>query len=83
MKNEKEILNSIDSQEIEMNQEEKQLKLRRLEKRKLRVINRLIAGEINGTQAAKKLKLTIDQRLWRPSKESKQQLLMIKTYAMK
>ena len=42
-------------------QEEKQLKLRRLEKRKLRVINRLIAGEINGTQAAKKLKLTTRQ----------------------
>ena len=61
MKYEKEILNSIDSQEIEMNQEEKQLKLRRLEKRKLRVINRLIAGEINGTQAAKKLKLTTRQ----------------------
>lgn len=31
--------------------EEKPLKLKRLEKKKLRVINKLIAGEINGPQA--------------------------------
>ena len=52
---------SLVEQPNEEIQEEKQLKLRRLEKRKLRVINRLIAGEINGTQAAKKLKLTTRQ----------------------
>ena len=37
-------------------QEAKKLKLKRLEKKKLRVINRLIAGEINGPKAAKLLK---------------------------
>ena len=37
------------------------VKLKRIEKRKLRVINKLIAGEINGPQAAKKLKLTTRQ----------------------
>ena len=52
---------SLVEQPNEEIQEEKQLKLRRLEKRKLRVINKLIAGEINGTQAAKKLKLTTRQ----------------------
>ncbi|MGD9604597.1 MAG: helix-turn-helix domain-containing protein [Bacilli bacterium] len=36
-------------------------KLRRLEKRKLRVINRLIAGEINGPKAASLLKITTRQ----------------------
>lgn len=41
--------------------EEKPLKLRRIEKRKLRVINRLIAGEINGPKAAKLLKVTTRQ----------------------
>lgn len=41
--------------------EEKPLKLKRLEKKKLRVINKLIAGEINGPQAAKKLKITTRQ----------------------
>lgn len=37
------------------------LKLKKLEKKKLRVIKKLIAGEINGTEAAKKLKLTTRQ----------------------
>ena len=37
------------------------LKLKKLEKRKLRVIKKLIAGEINGTEAAKKLKITTRQ----------------------
>ncbi|HPN61391.1 MAG TPA: hypothetical protein PLO88_04590 [Bacilli bacterium] len=36
-------------------------KLRRMEKKKLRVINRLIAGEINGPKAAKLLKVTTRQ----------------------
>lgn len=37
------------------------LKLKKLEKKKLRVIKKLIAGEINGTEAAKKLKITTRQ----------------------
>ena len=40
---------------------EKPIKLTRAEKRKLRVINRLIAGEINGPKAAKLLKITTRQ----------------------
>ncbi|MFY9422840.1 MAG: hypothetical protein WBK54_07025 [Bacilli bacterium] len=40
---------------------EKPVKLRRHEKRKLRIINRLIAGEINGPKAAKMLKITTRQ----------------------
>lgn len=40
---------------------EKHLKLKRREKRKLRVISRLIAGEINGPKAAKMLKITTRQ----------------------
>lgn len=43
------------------NSETKKLKLKRIEKKKLRVINRLIAGEINGPKAAKLLKLTTRQ----------------------
>lgn len=39
----------------------KPTKLKRLEKRKLRVINRLILGEINGPKAAKLLKVTTRQ----------------------
>ena len=39
----------------------KPLKLKRHEKRKLRIINRLIAGEINGPKAAKMLKITTRQ----------------------
>ena len=42
-------------------QDAKKLKLKRLEKKKLRVINRLIAGEINGPKAAKLLKITTRQ----------------------
>lgn len=41
--------------------ESKKLKLKRLEKKKLRVITRLINGEINGTKAAKLLKITTRQ----------------------
>lgn len=37
------------------------LKLKKLEKKKLRVIKKLIAGEINGTKAAKMLKITTRQ----------------------
>lgn len=47
--------------EVEEETEEKPLKLKRLEKKKLRVINRLIAGEINGPKAAKLLKVTTRQ----------------------
>ena len=43
--------------------ESKKLKLKRLEKKKLRVITRLINGEINGTKAAKLLKITTRQVL--------------------
>ena len=39
----------------------KPAKLKRLEKKKLRVINRLIAGEINGPKAAALLKITTRQ----------------------
>ena len=41
--------------------EEKHLKLKKLEKKKLRVIKKLIAGEINGPKAAKMLKITTRQ----------------------
>ena len=51
----------IMSSEVIQENESPKLKLKRIEKRKLRVINKLIAGEINGTQAAKKLKLTTRQ----------------------
>jgi len=53
--------NALNDEALDESQEAKQLKLKRTEKKKLRVINRLIAGEINGTQAAKKLKLTTRQ----------------------
>lgn len=42
-------------------EKKKPLKLKRHEKRKLRIINRLIAGEINGPKAAKMLKITTRQ----------------------
>lgn len=41
--------------------DDKPLKLKRLEKKKLKVINRLIAGEINGPKAAMLLKVTTRQ----------------------
>lgn len=41
--------------------EAKKVKLKRLEKKKLRVITKLINGEINGPKAAKMLKLTTRQ----------------------
>lgn len=46
---------------LKVEEPEKPLKLRRMEKKKLRVINRLIAGEINGPKAAKLLKLSTRQ----------------------
>src|SRR5690554_1927667 len=51
----------IISEIIDDKKEEKPLKLTRQEKRKLRIINRLIAGEINGPKAAKLLKITTRQ----------------------
>ncbi len=53
-------------EELNMNapligEEEKPVKLKRLEKKKLRVINKLIAGEINGPKAAAMLKITTRQ----------------------
>ena len=42
-------------------EEEKPIKLKRLEKKKLRVINKLIAGDINGPKAAVMLKITTRQ----------------------
>ena len=39
----------------------KKKKLSKIEKKKLRVITKLIEGEINGTEAAKKLKITTRQ----------------------
>jgi hypothetical protein len=42
-------------------EEEKPIKLKRLEKKKLRVINKLIAGDINGPKAAAMLKITTRQ----------------------
>jgi transposase len=50
--------NSVDVTPVE---EKPKKKLSKIEKKKLRVINKLIAGEINGTQAAKKLKLSTRQ----------------------
>ena len=72
MTEEKEILVSSSNQEVEVDpnlplverqtkEEIRALKLKKIEKRKLRVIRKLIAGEINGTEAAKKLKLTTRQ----------------------
>lgn len=42
-------------------EEKPKRKLSKIERRKLRVINKLIEGEINGTQAAKKLDITTRQ----------------------
>lgn len=42
-------------------EEKPKKKLSKIEKKKLRVITKLIEGEINGTQAAKKLKLSTRQ----------------------
>jgi len=43
----------VSKAQVVIDGEEKLVKLKRLEKKKLRVINRLIAGEINGPKAAK------------------------------
>ena len=52
---------TVVSEVITPEAEEKHLKLKKLEKKKLRVINKLIAGEINGPKAAKMLKITTRQ----------------------
>lgn len=52
---------SVETQIVQEVEQKKQLKLKRLEKKKLRVINKLIAGEINGPKAAKMLKITTRQ----------------------
>lgn len=46
---------------ITLVEEKPKKKLSKIERKKLRVINKLIEGEINGTQAAKKLDLTTRQ----------------------
>jgi len=51
----------VSKAQVVIDGEEKLVKLKRLEKKKLRVINRLIAGEINGPKAAKLLKVTTRQ----------------------
>lgn len=54
--------NEVKTQAVETPEQlEKKVKLTKQEKKKLRVINRLIAGEINGPKAAKMLKLTTRQ----------------------
>ena len=52
---------TVKETKVVQEQEAKKLKLKRIEKKKLRVINRLIAGEINGPKAAKLLKITTRQ----------------------
>jgi hypothetical protein len=47
--------------EEELEEQKKKKKLSKIEKKKLRVINRLIAGEINGPKAAQLLKITTRQ----------------------
>lgn len=47
--------------EEELDELKKKKKLSKIEKKKLRVINRLIAGEINGPKAAQMLKITTRQ----------------------
>ena len=54
----KEINNSLEPTTTE---EAPKKKLTKIEKKKLRVITKLIEGEINGTQAAKKLKISTRQ----------------------
>ena len=52
---------TVVSEVVTSEAEEKHLKLKKLEKKKLRVIKKLIAGEINGPKAAKMLKITTRQ----------------------
>jgi hypothetical protein len=47
--------------EEELEEQKRKKKLSKIEKKKLRVINRLIAGEINGPKAAQLLKITTRQ----------------------
>lgn len=62
-------INSINSRKSSLSEnaqetdivEEKPKKLTKIEKRKYRVITKLIAGEMNGTEAAAKLKITTRQ----------------------
>lgn len=46
---------------LAIDEEGKRIKLNKVERRKLRVINKLLAGEINGTKAAAMLKVTTRQ----------------------
>jgi len=46
---------------LAVDEEGKKIKLTKSERRKLRVINKLLAGEINGTKAAQMLKVTTRQ----------------------
>lgn len=46
---------------LAVDEEGKRIKLNKVERRKLRVINKLLAGEINGTKAAAMLKVTTRQ----------------------
>jgi len=48
-------------QNVLIEEQQDVLKLKRNEKRRLRIINRLIAGDINGPKAAKMLKVTTRQ----------------------
>ena len=57
----KEQITAVENPVETLEQEKQKKKLSKIEKKKLRVINKLIAGEINGTQAAKKLKLSTRQ----------------------
>lgn len=54
-------MNNYDDQELGIPESDIDVKLSRQEKRKLRIIKRLIAGEINGPKAAKLLKVTTRQ----------------------
>lgn len=54
-------MNHIEDKNLEIPESDIDVKLSRQEKRKLRIIKRLIAGEINGPKAAKLLKVTTRQ----------------------
>lgn len=56
-----EVKETTSSLEPTITEEAPKKKLTKIEKKKLRVITKLIEGEINGTQAAKKLKLSTRQ----------------------
>ncbi len=54
-------MEELNKNTLVIGEEQKPVKLKRLEKKKLRVINKLIAGEINGPKAATMLKITTRQ----------------------